>query len=284
MDNDAVRMHDRVMSLGRLKSVAFFLSLVLALAGCGDGGGDGGRADAGDDAAQEVDTDGDGVTDAMDPTPNGSTLNVLNGSLTDGQARVVAIAAVDAEGLSDPALVYDANLEAPCDDAWAPPGLLCDDDTEAEASRHDPDVSIRTSENSGATWYALDGEALVRGELVIDACAAGGCEAVDFREARVFQMFSDGKTTAIRVFVHPTRSDTPPAWDDAGWLELGTQTSVGPGATTDDGITVTEPTVIDFGATYVTRYVRLEVVNDGTHGDASYTELRSVKLFGAPPP
>ncbi len=257
------------------KSLAFALLLVLSLSGCGGGGGD---------VVSGTDMDGDGLDDAVDPPPNGSTLNMLNGELTGGNARAVWIGALDADGLLDETLVYDASLEAPCDDSWAPPGALCDDDAEAPSSRHDPDVSVRVSQDSGATWYALDGETLVRGQLIVDACATGGCEVIDFREARVFQMFSDGKTTAIRVFVHPRRDATAPAWDDAGWVELGTETPVGPGATADDGLTVTAPTVIDFGATHTTRYVRFEVVNDGTHGDTSYTELRSVKLFGAPPP
>lgn len=260
--------------------VVTLLVCAVAVLGCGDGGDNGLHGDGG----TESDVDGDGLPNEDDPTPGGSTLNLLNSELTGGRARVVEIAAVDANGLADPDLVYDPQLDAPCNDSWAPPGVLCDDDTDTASSRHDPDVSVRENANSGATWEAIDGEALVRGQLVIDACAAGGCDAIDFREARVFQMFSDGKVSGIRVFIHPARGNSAPAWDDDEWQELGAQTSVGAGASSDGGATVTAPTVIDFGATHVTRYVRIEAINDATHGFSSYTEVRAVKFFGAPPP
>lgn len=50
-----------------------------------------------------------------------------------------------------------------------------------------------------------------------------------------------------------------------------------------DDIVVEDPTVISTGP-QVTRYVRLEARNDGSLGDESYIEIRSVKLFSVSAP
>ena len=142
---------------------------------------------------------------------------------------------------------------------------------------HDPDVSTKTNEESGATWEGAS--TLGTGVLIVDACKTGSCSAVDVNEARVFQMFSDGKTTNIRFYSHPDRGDTPPAWDDAGWQSLGDFSAVGAGESVGGDPTIVDmPTVIPLPPT-VSRYFRIDVQNDGAHGSADYIELRSVKMF-----
>jgi hypothetical protein len=129
----------------------------------------------------------------------------------------------------------------------------------------------------------------VTGFLVIDACSDDSCEAVDFNEARVFQMFSDGKTTHLRLSVHSERGGTAPAWDDAGWMTVTDFETIGAGMDVNaDGSVVGDPTVISTGP-HVTRYVRIEARNDGSlagddDDDGTYTELRAVKLFSVSAP
>ncbi|MCA9534358.1 MAG: hypothetical protein KC593_11785 [Myxococcales bacterium] len=207
-------------------------------------------------------------------------LNVLNGDNTGGTARVMTITAVDSEGVEDANLVYSDDLLADCEANWEPSGTLCDDDRNVPATRDSATESWRVDSDVGATWDAFDGnDGPVTGQLIIDACATG-CSTIQFSEARVFQMFSDGKTTHVRFYVHPGRDGTVPAWDDAGWRALGAERAVGPGRhDTTDGSLVTAPTRIVFGEVAETRYLRIEARNDGSYGDENYIELRSVKLF-----
>jgi hypothetical protein len=118
------------------------------------------------------------------------------------------------------------------------------------------------------------------GVLVIDACSDGSCTTIDFNEARVFQMYSDGKTTQLRLSVHSETSGTAPAWDDAGWTEVTGIEDIGEGTVLDeDELVVGDPTALLTG-NQTTRYVRVETWNDGSLGDSSFTELRALKLFG----
>lgn len=225
-----------------------------------------------------MDSDRDGVPDHADPTPQGSTNNKLNGTYSGGAATVVAITATLGDGTENLELVYDDDLTTGCDRSWDPQGALCD-----EAGTTDsPTTSTKSEADSGASWSAgpeLDDGAPspVTGFLVVDACSNDSCTAVDFNEARVFQMYSDGKTTDLRISVHTERGDTPPAWNDAGWVAVTDFEAIGPGTSIDDYVVV-DPTVIATGP-QVTRYVRFEARTDGSLDDGDYIELRSVKLF-----
>jgi hypothetical protein len=207
-------------------------------------------------------------------------LNVLNGESTGGTARVMAITAVDSDGLEDIDLVYSDDLTAACSANWEPSGTLCDDDRDTPTSRHSPTESWRTDPDTGATWEAFDAnDGSVVGQLIIDACATG-CATVSFTRASVFQMFSDGKATHVRFYAHPGRDGNVPDWDDVGWEALGGEREVGPGRHDEaDGSLVTQPARIQFGRSVETRYLRIEVRNDGSLGDEDYIELRSVKLY-----
>jgi hypothetical protein len=67
--------------------------------------------------------------------------------------------------------------------------------------------------------------------------------------------------------------------DDPGWQKLTDYEIIGAGRNTSiDGLTVSEPTVLRVDPS-LTRYILIETRNDGTLGDESYIELRSVKLF-----
>ena len=173
--------------------------------------------------------------------------------------------------------VYNDDLTMDCTTNWYPQGTLCDE----SPTTHAPGTSTKTDGDSGATWHNHGTNAGGTGVIVEDACSDGSCAAVDFNRARIFQMFSDGKTTHVRMSVHAERGDTPPAWNDAGWQELTGFAAVAAGTDQDgDGLVVLDPTVINVTPS-VTRYVRIEARNDATHGDEDYIELRSVKLFSA---
>ena len=222
----------------------------------------------------QCDKDRDGIPNLPDPTPNGSTNNKLNGIFTGGAARVVTITALDSTGTEDTDLIYNSDLTKNCDTSWCPQGTLCDEPPTTD----DPEVSTKTNPNSGAIWYILSGQETT-GILVIDACYDGSCSLIDFNEVRIFQMFSDGKTTRIRLSIHRETGDTPPAWNDSGWQKLKDFHFVGVGSNVSgDGETVSTPTVLSVKPS-LTRYILIEAQNDGTLGDPDYVELRAVKLF-----
>lgn len=215
--------------------------------------------------------DDDDNTSTGKPAPD--PTNVLNGTGSGGAAAVLIATAYNEAGDEDAAYVYDNDLTVNCSLTWTPQGSLCNEDPTAD----DMALSTKVDTDSGATW---DNDApTITGVLVIDACSDGTCTSVSFSEARIFQMFSDGEVTHARLAIHAEMGDTAPAWDDAGWTIVTDQFElVGPGATADEGLTVSDPAVFNLGA-QTSRYVRLEARNDGTRTQVDYIELRSIKLF-----
>jgi len=206
-------------------------------------------------------------------TPTPDPVNVLNGTGSGGAAVVVVTTGYDEMGTENLAYVYDDDMTVDCSLEWTPQGSLCNQDPTSNDIR----LSTKMATDSGATWDNDD--PMVTGVLVIDACSDGSCTSVKFSEARIFQMFSDGEVTHARLAVHPEMGDTAPAWNDAGWTVVTDAFEpVGPGATADEGLTVSDPTVLDLGG-QDSRYVRVEVRNDGTRSEPTYIELRSIKLF-----
>jgi hypothetical protein len=207
--------------------------------------------------------------------PEAGDVNLLNGTGSGGTALVVAVTGYDTGGVENVELVYEYDLAVDCTDEWYPQGTLCN----ADGTADDKDTSTKVEEDSGATWYNYEEDFGATGVLVIDSCSDGSCETIVFVEARVFQMYSDGETTHIRLAIHSETSDNPPPWNDAGWTVInGGFSSIGQGSTEDEGLTVGDPTVINVGSRE-TRYLRVEARNDGSLLEADYLELRSIKLF-----
>ncbi|MEM7138747.1 MAG: hypothetical protein AAF500_19375 [Myxococcota bacterium] len=272
-----------VMELRRNTISILASSLLLFVqTGCGDGGFEIGepapepQEQAEPEKVEAVaDADADGVPNAVDPTPLGSSANRIKSVHTGGSAKVVAITAkVGDEEASH--LVQGQDLDAGCADYYEPQAALCDDDDSLAYSE-------RANPFAGPSWRNHGSD--VWGVLVIDACSDGDCEAIDFNEARVFQTYGYSKLTDLRLYVHPHRGDEPPAWDDAGWEVAVDQEDIGEGADPfGDGSMVGDPTVFVTGA-QVTRYIRLEVANDGSHGgDTGSIDFRAIKLFSASVP
>jgi hypothetical protein len=277
-----------------MRSTALVGLAWLAFAGC-KGKDDTGNPDTGGDADTDADSDSDSDTDADTDADSDSdtdadsdtdtdtdtdadtdtepVVNVLSSVFSGGSAAVVAITAFDGVGDPLPDAPYHTELVVGCAASWYPQGSLCDDPPTTD----DPTTSTKVAALSGATWDAAG----ATGVLVVDACVDGSCEDVTFDEADLFQMFSDGKTTGVRLAVHPSTAAGAPAWDDAGWTLLGGFETVGAGTDVNsDAVTVTDPAAIGYGTPLTTRYVRIEAINDGTLGDAGYIELRAVKLMG----
>lgn len=242
---------------------------ILALVGCTTP--DPVPAEPDSDAAIGTDS---GASTAVLPEAWGP--NKANLTITGGHALVVGATAYDADNQPRPDLVFDPDLTPDCFALWSPQGSLCDQ----VPTTDDPALSTRWNNAVGATFR--DAPAGVTGVLLIDLCADGSCASVDVDRAVVFQMFSDGKTTQLRLASH-IGDDAVPAWDDAGWRTISRGArgfvDIGPGVGVGDGLQVSEPTVLDLDAA-TTRFLRVEVRNDGSYGDADYTELRSLKLFG----
>ncbi len=130
----------------------------------------------------------------------GGSTNVLKGIYSGGSAQVVEINSYNG------ASPYQSNLLVDCSQSWYPQGSLCDESPNADSKT----VSSKSNEDSGATWYG--GSADDTGVLVIDM---GSVQ--NLTELRVFQMFSDGKTTQIRFAYHPETSGVQPMWDGDEW-------------------------------------------------------------------
>ena len=129
------------------------------------------------------------------------------------------------------------------------------------------DVSVKQNNANGSTWYAGNGASRY---MVIDLSMPR-----IFNELRVFQMFSDGKVTSIRMYSHIDTA-TVPIYSDAGWTPIFAETSIGAGVINGD--TVSMPTIINFPYT-TSRFLLIEAKNDGSLGNPTYTEIRELKTF-----
>ncbi|WP_397363356.1 T9SS type B sorting domain-containing protein [Olleya sp. R77988] len=137
----------------------------------------------------------------------------------------------------------------------------------SECLINNKDVSVKQNNNNGSTWYAGGGASRY---MVIDLSMSR-----TFNELRVFQMFSDGKVTSLRMYSH-LNTTTVPFYSDTGWTPIFTETTIGAGVITGD--TVSMPTIINFPYT-TSRFLLIEAKNDGSLGNPSYTEIRELKLF-----
>lgn len=199
-------------------------------------------------------------------TPNGVPVaefgtNLANGDLTGGTARPVQAAAYGGSN------VYNNN-NGTCGNVWQLAGTLCDE----APTTNSPTISSKANIHSGATYGSSGGAGT--GVLVVDLGAVQ-----TFDQVNVFQMFSDGKTTNFRISTHAESGATAPDWQDAGWSPLNGFDPIGPGVNLGGSPNqVTDPTAIPLPVT-ASRYVKVEVRNDGTHGSPSFIELRAFKLF-----
>jgi len=192
----------------------------------------------------------------------GGVVNLMKGVSSGGTASVVGWA-----GINGATQYGGSSIGTNCSEIWRPLGTLCDEapNTNSQA------ISTKTNTNSGATWSSAGGAGI--GVLVVDLGSVSS-----FNLAKVFQMFSDGKTTSIQGFYHPNTSSTAPLYNDAGWVQMFPETAVGAGVLS--GNNVSSPTSISFNGTS-SRYVRFYLKNNGSLGNSTWIEARSIKLFNS---
>jgi hypothetical protein len=233
-----------------LKIVGFFLMMVLF--GCGDGGGStpsttgtstppviAGTATSTRYVMFHVKNDGSlghgsyAELRSVKLFGTASTNNLLNGTSTGGTAHVESVAGLDG------AIPYQtpSQLGTTCSENWYPMGTLCDE----SPNTHDPNISQKTISHSGATWGSLSSAAGGgTGVIVIDMGQVNF-----FNRLSVFQMFSDGKTTQIKMFRHLETSDTAPLHTDANWVQVFDYMAVPAGTSSGDNLTVTNPLIVN---------------------------------------
>ena len=192
----------------------------------------------------------------------GGIGNLMRGITSGGTASVVGWAGING------ALQYaGTSIGSNCSENWRPLGTLCDEAPNTNSQT----ISTKTNNNSGATWSSAGGAGI--GVLVVDLGSVNS-----FNLAKVFQMFSDGKTTSIQGFYHPNTTSTAPHYNDAGWIQMFPETAVGAGVLS--GNNVSSPTSVVFAPTS-SRYVRFYLKNNGSLGNGTWIETRSIKLFNS---
>ncbi len=158
-----------------------------------------------------------------------------------------------------------------CTSSWQFQQVLCDMDSgTTPAGKNEHAYAYKPATNQGITWSS----AYQPGYVVIDLQ-----EVRAFTTLRIFQMFSDGKVSAVRLSVSNATGDTWPLRDDGSWTTVVEKSNTGPGARTGSSSEyVTCPSVYDFGATKG-RYIMLEAWNDGGFGSTAWVEIGAAKLF-----
>jgi len=143
--------------------------------------------------------------------------------------------------------------------------ILCDQST-------GKDSLTQLYKNNGAVGLTYsNSSAADSGFVIIDLGAVR-----NFTTLRIFQMFSDGKTTDVAMAVSSNTSATWPTNNDGTWATILPKSPVGAGSTS--GSLVTCPSAYDFSANSG-RYVRLEFWNAGQFGSAGWIEVSAAKLF-----
>ena len=163
----------------------------------------------------------------------GSTNNLLNGTSTGGTAHVESVAGLDGATPHH----TPTELGTTCNQNWYPMGTLCDE----SPSTDDPNISQKTISRSGATWGNLSSAAGGgTGVIVMDMGQVNV-----FNRLSVFQMFSDGKTTHIKMFKHPSTADTAPLHTDTNWVQVFDYMAVPAGSSSNANLTVTDPLIVN---------------------------------------
>jgi photosystem II stability/assembly factor-like uncharacterized protein len=147
---------------------------------------------------------------------------------------------------------------------WQPPQAIYDRGTYLD----NPDHWSQDSPDEGSTWgnsESTDGY----GILVVDMQ-----QIRNINHFRVFQMFSDGKTTGIEIFMNTSNTgSTAPLSSDAGWVSVTSGViAVGPGENNGDHIS--SPTAIPVTG-FSSRYIKVHAYANGE----GYIELKGIKAF-----
>eukprot|EP01130_Rhizamoeba_saxonica_P005239 TRINITY_DN2100_c0_g1_i1.p1 TRINITY_DN2100_c0_g1~~TRINITY_DN2100_c0_g1_i1.p1 ORF type:complete len:451 (+),score=91.35 TRINITY_DN2100_c0_g1_i1:49-1353(+) len=175
---------------------------------------------------------------------------------------------------------YNANtLSGGITSSWQNNGCFIDEGFDDE----DHSVSSRTNRNQGSTFRNAQQEDSTG---IIIADITGNVEKAKIALLMVFNMLdSDGMTSHVRFLMHESSSNDFPNAQDPGWEELIPWQEIA----ISNAVTETPYHAAQVAETYeldepiYTRYLRIEVKNDGRYGQESYIELRQVKAFSRLP-
>ncbi len=161
---------------------------------------------------------------------------------------------------------------ADCTSSWRFVQILCDPEApEGDPGRNSPDLVWKHNNHAGITF---NNSSTRSGFVVIDLE-----EPRDFTTLRIFQMFSDGKITDVRMSTSSQTGEVWPVVDDGSWSEVVPRSTVGAGSgSSSNNSYVSCPSIYDFGP-HSARYLKLEMWNSGEFGSSSYIEASAAKLF-----
>jgi len=205
--------------------------------------------------------------------PKGPPHNFLSHHLTGGSCKVVEY------NVSNGATLYQPEtIEAPPTFRWAINGCFMDDLLTKDNNLLSYHANITT-----ASYWANPTTNGV-GVIVVDLTQNPGVVRT-FRKFSVFQVPTDGAATGIQISTHSQINNTIPTFQDAGWKVALPWAEVGPpiveanppGAE-PSGNTMkcsSEYTVDGF----TTRYLKIEVNNNGKYGPTTWIALRQIKGY-----
>jgi len=150
--------------------------------------------------------------------------------------------------------------------SWQAPQALYDRDIYQD----NPDYWYHSDAHEGSTW---NNNVSGYGILVVDLN-----QIRTINTFKVFQMFSDGKITGIRIYKNTDYTgSTAPNASSSGWAEVTSGlTTIGTG--TDNTTYISNPTTISV-SDFQTRYIMLYTYNNGSYSYNSYIELKGIKAF-----
>lgn len=195
--------------------------------------------------------------------------NLLLSCQTGGQAKLIAYEYYNGSGPYNP-----GTLDADGNAGWANNGAL----VETEETKHSPDFCFRQNSSTGSTWSNTPGSI---GVLIVDLTQADA--TVTLSKFSVFQMESDGATTGVRIFYHPSTTTPPTGYSDQRWIPACDEQEIG-GITKAPNTKGWPGTVMRVAKkfrtdAFDTRFIKIEATNDGRHGQPCYIELMCIKGF-----
>jgi len=171
-------------------------------------------------------------------------------------------------------------LDASPNATWANNGCLIDD----PLTKNNSYFSYRSNSSIGSTWTNAPIGANGVGVLVVDLTQATDVTRT-LRRFNVFQMVSDGATTSVQISGHNRTDDVVPSYMDNEWLvvlpwkEMGQAVlEANPIGADPSGNTVKCTNEYNVKA-FTTRYLKIEVSNNGRNGHPGYIELRQIKGY-----
>jgi len=203
----------------------------------------------------------------LDPGP---FVNILNHHRTGGTCKIAEYTCYNGASIYNPGTV-----EGGITDSWQNLGCLVDEGEFPPENKITK--SYKTNQNSGSTWYNAQDAV---GVIVVDMSSSFKHRKIS--RLYLFQMISDGMCTHFKISYHRENLFAP-AYNDANWIPLSENwMNIGAavGANNQDGFHVTDATVTyDLPEPIRTRYLKIEIKNDGTLGNNNYIEIRQIKAI-----